>query len=327
MNMGLPWSSLASAISNIKMDHQAAYFLQQFLNAAQLASFYMPLAAAFALIQAITRRVFLSFGDFAMFGSFAAVYVCFGRLLQGDSDIVAALTALAVAMICAGALGKAAAKNVFAPLIKGKALPFMITSLGFSIAIQELMRLTSQSRDIWIPPLFHGQNLYLVQGSYPVILTLNNFIAMVVSLTSLITLGLILRRTQFGRNWQAVSQNEKLAMLCGIQTSRVIELTFIFGSALAAVAGWTTAITYGGTSSFVGLMLGFKAMFAAVVGGFGSVRGALLGAISLATLEVLWSASFGTAYRDAGVFGIIIVILLLKPEGLGGDATHRESEA
>ena len=308
------------------MDHQAAYFVQQLLNTAQLASFYMPLAAAFALIQAITRRVFLSFGDFAMFGSFAAVYVCFGRLLQGDSDLMAALIALVVAMFCAGALGQAAARNVFAPLIKGKALPFMIASLGFSIALQELMRLTSQSRDIWIPPLFHGEKLYLIQGDYPVILTLNNFIAMAISLSSIIALGLILRRTQFGRNWQAVSQNEKLAMLCGIRTSQVVEFTFIFGSALAAVAGWTTAITYGGTSSFVGLMLGFKAMFAAVVGGFGSVRGALLGAISLAALEVLWSASFGTAYRDAGVFGIIIVILLLKPEGLGGDASHRESE-
>ena len=327
MNAVLPWSSLASAISNTKMDHQAAYFLQQLLNTAQLASFYMPLAAAFALIQAITRRVFLSFGDFAMFGSFAAVYVCFGRLLQGDSDLVAALLALAAAMICAGALGQAAARNVFAPLIKGKALPFMIASLGFSIAIQELMRLTSESRDIWIPPLFHGEKFYLVQGDYPVILTLNNFVAMAVSLSSIILLGLILRRTRFGRNWQAVSQNEKLAMLCGIKTSRVTELTFVFGSALAAVAGWTTAITYGGTSSFVGLMLGFKAMFAAVVGGFGSVRGALLGAISLAALEVLWSASFGTAYRDAGVFGIIIVILLLKPEGFGGDANYRESEA
>ncbi len=326
MNGVWRWSLLACAISNIEMDHQAAYFLQQFLNAAQLASFYMPLAAAFALIQAITRRVFLSFGDFAMFGSFAAVYICFGRLLQGDSDFVAAFLALAAAMLCAAALGKVAAQQVFAPLIKGRALPFIIASLGFSIAIQELMRISSESRDIWIPPLFSGQKLNLVEGNYPVILTLNSFVAMAISFSSLMALGFILRRTQFGRNWQAVSQNEKLAMLCGIRTAHVVELTFIFGSALAAVAGWTTAITYGGTSSYVGLMLGFKAMFAAVVGGFGSLRGALLGAISLAALEVLWSASFGTAYRDAGVFSIIIVILLLKPEGLGGDTTHRESE-
>ena len=308
------------------MNHQGAYILQQALNIAQLACFYMPLAAAFALIQAITKRVFLSFGDFAMFGSFAAVYICFGRLLQGDSDLMAALLSLAAAMICAGALGQAAARFVFAPLMKGASLSFMIAALGFSIALQELMRLTSDARDIWVPPLFRGLAIRLVDTPYPVNLTLSSLLAMGLSVASLIALGLLLKRTQFGRKWQAVAQNETLARLCGVNAPRIIEVTFIVGSALAAVSGWTSAISYGGTNFFVGVMLGFKAMFAAVIGGFGSVRGAIIGAGFLAILEVVWSANFGTNYRDAGVFGIIIFILLLKPEGLGGDATHRESE-
>ena len=308
------------------MNLHAAYVLQQALNIAQLACFYMPLAAAFALIQAITKRVFLSFGDFAMFGSFAAVYICFGRLLQGDSDLMAALLSLAAAMICAGALGQAAARFVFAPLMKGASLSFMIAALGFSIALQELMRLTSDARDIWVPPLFRGLAIRLVDTPYPVNLTLSSLLAMGLSVASLIALGLLLKRTQFGRKWQAVAQNETLARLCGVNTPRIIEVTFIVGSALAAVSGWTSAISYGGTNFFVGVMLGFKAMFAAVIGGFGSVRGAIIGAGCLAILEVVWSANFGTSYRDAGVFGIIIFILLLKPEGLGGDAAHRESE-
>ena len=308
------------------MNLHAAYVLQQALNIAQLACFYMPLAAAFALIQAITKRVFLSFGDFAMFGSFAAVYICFGRLLQGDSDLMAALLSLAAAMICAGALGQAAARFVIAPLMKGASLSFMIAALGFSIALQELMRLTSDARDIWVPPLFRGLAIRLVDTPYPVNLTLSSLLAMGLSVASLIALGLLLKRTQFGRKWQAVAQNETLARLCGVNTPRIIEVTFIVGSALAAVSGWTSAISYGGTNFFVGVMLGFKAMFAAVIGGFGSVRGAIIGAGCLAILEVVWSANFGTSYRDAGVFGIIIFILLLKPEGLGGDAAHRESE-
>ena len=308
------------------MNHQGAYILQQALNIAQLACFYMPLAAAFALIQAITKRVFLSFGDFAMFGSFAAVYICFGRLLQGDSDLTAALLSLAAAMICAGALGQAAARYVFAPLMKGASLSFMIAALGFSIALQELMRLTSDARDIWVPPLFRSQAIRMIDTPYPVNLTLSSLLAMGLAVASLIALGLLLKRTQFGRKWQAVAQNETLARLCGVNTPRIIEVTFIVGSALAAVSGWTSAISYGGTNFFVGVMLGFKAMFAAVIGGFGSVRGAIIGAGFLAILEVVWSANFGTSYRDAGVFGIIIFILLLKPEGLGGDATHRESE-
>jgi len=105
-----------------------------------------------------------------------------------------------------------------------------------------------------------------------------------------------------------------------------MEVTFLMGTALAAVSGWMAAITYDGTNFSVGIMLGFKAMFAAVAGGFGNVRGAVMGAISLAALEVVWSAAFGTTYRDVGVFSIIILVLLLKPEGLSGDARHRESE-
>ena len=308
------------------MNQQGAYVLQNLLNIVQLACFYMPLAAAFALIQAITRRVFLSFGDLAMFGSFAAVYICFGRLLQGDSDLTAALISLAAAMICSGALGVASARFIFAPLIKGSSLSFMIAALGFSISIQEVMRLTSDSRDIWVPPLFSRQTIKLVETPYPVNLTFTSLLAAAVSVCSLVALGLLLKRTQFGRMWQACAQNEILARLCGVNTSRVIETTFVVGAALAAVSGWTSAISYGGTNFFVGVMLGFKAMFAAVIGGFGSVRGAIIGAACLAVLEVIWSANFGTSYRDAGVFGIIIFVLLLKPEGLGGNAEHRESE-
>lgn len=211
------------------MNQSAAYVLQNLLNIVQLACFYMPLAAAFALIQAITRRVFLSFGDFAMFGSFAAVYICFGRLLQGDSDLTAALLSLAAAMICAGALGQVSARLIFAPLIKGSSLSFMIAALGFSIAIEEVMRLTTDARDVWVPPLFTRQAITLVSQPYPVKVTLSTLLAMSLSAVSLIALALLLKRTQFGRKWQACAQNEVLARLCGVNTPRVIELTFVVG--------------------------------------------------------------------------------------------------
>ncbi len=309
------------------MEHEAAYALQQFLNMAQLASFYAPLAVAFALIHAITRRVFLSFGEFAMFGSFAAVYVCFGRLLQGDSDLLAALLSLAAAAACAGALGQTAARHIFAPLIKTSALAFMIACVGFSIFIGELMRLTSESRDIWLPPLLQGDRLVLLSGVYPVAIIATNGLSLAASATALLALWGLLRFTRFGRNWQACSQNLSLAKLCGVNTERVILQTFVAGTAMAAVSGWTLSIIYGGTNFSSGMMLGFKAMFAAVAGGFGNVRGALLGAIFLSVAEVLWSAALGTTYRDVGVFVIIIFILLLRPEGLSGVAAYRESES
>lgn len=308
------------------MSQEFAYIVQQGLNSLQLASFYMPLAVAFALIQAVTRRVFLSFGDITMFGSFAAVYISFASLLRGDGDLTASLLGLVAASICAGALGLLVARLVFKPLIEHSAQAFMITSVGLSIMVQEIMRLQSQGRDIWIPPMFQGLRLVLWQDPALQITAVNLF-SIALSLATLFTVILALKYSRFGRNWQACAQEMALARLCGVNTQAVLEQTFMLGSALSATSGWIAAISYGGTSFSSGIMLGFKAMFAAVIGGFGSIRGAIMGAISLSVLEVLWSALFGTTYRDVGVFSFIVCVLLLRPEGLAGIGAQRESEA
>jgi branched-chain amino acid transport system permease protein len=308
------------------MNHQLGYVLQQFLNFIQLTSFYVPLAVAFALIQAITRKVFLSFGDVAMFGSFAAVYVCFASLLNGFEELSAALLALALAILCAGAFGFVSARFIFAPLIQKSNQACMIAAIGFSIAAQEFMRLQSGARDIWIPPLF--QEFKIRFWSEPV-LQFSGIVGLsiLIALVAITALAIVLKYSQFGRNWQACAQELSLAKLCGVNIDQVIAHTFMLGSGLAAVSGWIVAISYGGTSFSSGLMLGFKAMFAAVVGGFGSVEGAIFGALALAALEVIWSATFSMSYRDVGVFSIIIFILLLRPEGLAGLSIRRESES
>jgi branched-chain amino acid transport system permease protein len=308
------------------MTKELAYFLQQAINAAQLATFYVPLAVAFALIQAITRKVFLSFGDIAMFGSFAAVYVCFASLLRGEEEITAALLSLVLAILCAGAFGNVTARFVFAPLINRSAQAFMIAALGFSIALQELMRLQSGNRDIWIPPLFQGNDIVFLSGKFILQIPAMTAFSMILAIITVAGLAALLVFTRFGRNWQACSQEISLAKLCGVNTESVMRQTFMLGAGLSAVSGWIAAISYGGTNFSSGLMLGFKAMFAAVIGGFGSVKGAIIGAISLAVLEVLWSATFSTAYRDLGVFSFIVFVLLLRPEGLAGISTRRESE-
>ncbi len=308
------------------MTKDLAYFFQQLINVVQLSTFYVPLAVAFALIQAITRKVFLSFGDVAMFGSFGAVYVCFASLLQGYDDLTAALFSLLVAILCTASFGHVTARFVFAPLINKSAQAFMIAAIGFSIAIQELMRLQTGGRDIWIPPLFQGNDLVFSSGQYILQMPAVTALSIGLSIFTVAGLAAVLKFTRFGRNWQACSQEISLAKLCGINTESVMRQTFMLGAGLAAVSGWMVAISYGGTSFSSGLMLGFKAMFAAVIGGFGSVKGAVLGAISLAVLEVLWSGWFSTSYRDVGVFSFIVLVLLLRPEGLAGIGAQRESE-
>lgn len=303
------------------------YWLQQLLNATMLASFYVPLAVAFALIQGITRRVFLSFGDLAMYGSFAAIYACFAALLRGNGDGLAAASALVLAISCGAALGWGLARFVFGAALLQSAQAFMIASIGLSIALQEGLRIQSMSRDVWIPPLFEGAALFAIKGSFNVKVTLMAAIALGVSITATALVAAVIKFTAMGRNWRACAQSIILAKLCGVNTDRTLVATFALASGLAAVPGWMSAISYGGTNFTIGLMMGFKAMFAAVVGGFGSIKGAVIGAIALAFLEVAWSAMFSTAYRDAGVLAIIVFILLLKPDGLAGFTGKRESEA
>jgi branched-chain amino acid transport system permease protein len=308
------------------MSTDPAYWFQQFLNMVQLASFYVPLATAFALIQGITRRVFLSFGDIAMYASFAAIYACFAGLVRGDGEALSAFYALLLAMACTGALGLTIARGLFGKNLVSTAQGFMIASIGLSIALQEVMRLQSMSRDIWIPPLFENLAFIDMPGTFRVKMTLMSAVAISVSIISMVIFLVSLKITRFGQHWRACEQSLPLARLCGIDTDNVVAMTFVVGAGLAAVSGWTSAVSYGGTNFSIGLMLGFKAMFASVVGGFGSLRGAIVGAIALAAIEVGWSAAFSTTYRDVAVFTIIILILVLKPEGLAGSARIRESE-
>jgi branched-chain amino acid transport system permease protein len=308
------------------MAHEAAYALQQALNTLQLVAFYLPLALAFAMLQGITRRIFLSFGDFAMFGSFAAVYICFASLLRGWGDVTAACLSLLAAGACGAALGLVVARLAMGSTLLRAPLAYMIASLGLGIFIEELMRLETQSRDIWVPPLFPGETALALDGPFPVHISTMAAFAICVSLLACISTGLLLKVTRFGRAWQAVSQAPVLAALCGLNELAVITTTFALGGALAGVTGWTASISYGGANFGIGLMAGFKAMFASVIGGFGTLRGAVAGTLVLAAAEVCWSAAFSTAYRDVAVFGLAVVLLIFRPEGILGSSSHRESE-
>ncbi len=308
------------------IDHAFGYWLQQFLNALTLASFYTPLAVAYALVQGITNKIFLSFGDFAMYAAFAAIYAALLGQVSGNEAVVVLLGAIAAAIVCSAALGKFAASYVFAPLIGKSSQAFMIGSIGISIALQELMRIQSGNRDLWLPIFFDGANIKLHGGAFPVQIGFMQITAIFLSTVAVALVLYVMTYTAIGRYWMACSQSEKLARLCGVNTANVLKWTCVASAALASVSGWIVAVAYGGVTFSMGLMLGFKAMFASVIGGFGTLNGAIVGGLFLAIVETLWTATFPLAYRDVGVFGLIILILMLKPEGILGTAFRRESE-
>jgi branched-chain amino acid transport system permease protein len=308
------------------ISHDFGYWLQQFLNALTLASFYMPLAVAYALVQGITNKIFLSFGDFAMYAAFAAIYAALAGQVAGNETVLVLLGSIGIAIACSSALGKFAANQVFAPLISKSSQAFMIASVGISIVLQEIMRIQSGNRDLWLPVFFDGQNVKIYDGPFPVQIGFMQIIAILLSLAAISVLAYVMNRTATGRFWMACSQSERLARLCGVNTSNVLVWSCVGSAALASVSGWIVAVAYGGVTFSMGLMLGFKAMFASVIGGFGTLNGAIVGGLFLAFVETLWTATLPLAYRDVGVFGFIILILVLKPEGILGSAVRRESE-
>jgi branched-chain amino acid transport system permease protein len=308
------------------MDHTTGYVLQQVVNVVQLASFYLPLALAFAIVQAITRRIFLAFGSLAMFASFAAIYTCYAGLLRGDSDLLSALWSLAAAVACGAALGVVTARVFLGKDLLQSPLAFMIASIGLAIAVQEVMRIKSMGRDVWVPPLFQGQYVFVLEGGFDVRLPAMTALAITAASVAVVGVVLLLGHTRLGLQWRAASQSLRLTALCGVDSLRIAALSFGLAGALAGVTGWTAAISYGGANASIGLMVGFKAMFASVIGGFGSLRGAAAGAITLAILEVAWSSMFSTSYRDVAVFAFIIAALVLRPEGILSTLQSRESE-
>ena len=308
------------------MSQQAAYIIQQLVNMAQLASFYLPLALAFAIMQSTTRRIFLGLGEVAMFASFAAIYMCFSGLLRGEEDIVSALEALGLAIICGAALGYVIARVALGKNLLQSPLAFMIASIGFAIALEETMRIATSARDIWVPPLFSGETLFEIPGDFPIKISVIAGLGIVVGASAIAVACAILKWTRFGLVWRACCQSLKLAGLSGIDADAVSRLAFALAGGLAGVTGWTSAIVYGGANFSVGLMIGFKAMFASVIGGFGTLSGAVVGTLALAFIEVFWSANFSTAYRDVAVFAIMVLALIIKPEGLLGQHSTRESE-
>ena len=301
------------------------YWLQQAINCLVLASFYVTLATAYALLQGITNRIILSFGDFATYGAFAAVYAALWALLDGEDGIAVVAIALLAGMTAAAALGRASHALVFAPIIRGPGQAVMIASIGLSIVLQEVMRLQSGARDQWLPPPFSG-GIGLTDGVFPVQIGYTQIAVIATTFGAIAGLLAMMRYSTMGRLWRATSQNALLAQLSGVNIGSVFQWSFVAASVLASIAGWAIAVGYGGVSFAMGLVLGFKAMFAAIIGGFGTIGGAIAGGIFLAFMETAWTAAFPMAYRDVATFGIIILILTLKPEGLLGNGQRRESE-
>jgi branched-chain amino acid transport system permease protein len=301
--------------------------VQQVVNASLVGALYSLLAVAYALLHGITNRIVLSFGDLATFGAFTTISVMTFMLFSDWQAGLAIIVVFILAAAAAAGLGAVVQTGVFTPLVSSPTQAIMIASIGISITLQEGLRVQSGGREQWLSPIFADPLLNVDFDGFAVHVSGMQFIILGVSAVLLTSLVLVLGRSSAGRLWRACSQNLVLARLCGIDTDRVLTWTGVAAAAFAAASGWIIAIGYGGVSFYMGLVFGLKALFATIIGGFGTVGGAIVGGFLLAAIETLWSAYFPIVYRDVVVFAIVILIFIIKPDGLLSVGLRRDSEA
>jgi branched-chain amino acid transport system permease protein len=300
-------------------------FLQHLVNGLSVGTVYALIALGYTMVFGVLKLINFAHGDIYMVGAFAGYYLgtSFG---QGESTTVAgaALVTLGAMAIC-GALGYVIERFAYRPLRHRPRLTALITAIGVSFLLEYGFQLAPIVRSpIEFPPgpsprffpalLDLGEPFELAGATLPRIDALGFAFAIVLMLA----LQWIVYRTRFGTAMRAVSFDPTVAGLMGIPVNRIISWTFVLGSALAAAAGIINASSRPRIEPLFGLMSGLKAFVAAVLGGIGSVPGAMVGGLVLGLTEEYVAGYTSSQYRDAIAFTVLIVVLLVRPEGLFG---------
>jgi branched-chain amino acid transport system permease protein len=288
--------------------------LQQLVNGLILGSFYALVALGYSMVYGIIKLLNFAHGDIYMTGAFIclSVYGAVSGVLPGWTGIAVSVLA---AMAVSGLLGFLAQKFAYRPLLSAPRLSLLITAIGVSLVISNTVMVITKSQ-----PLFFtsglDNSLGIKFGSITV--TYIQIIMLAVSAILMISLTLFINRTMMGKAMRAIALDQDTCALVGINVNKIIGLTFVLGSALAAIAGGMACVYYGNVQYNMGYMIGIKAFTAAVIGGIGSVPGAMLGGILLGLLEALGTQFLGSSWKDVFAFGLLILILILRPNGLLG---------
>jgi branched-chain amino acid transport system permease protein len=304
------------------------YFLQLGVSALTVGCLYGLLAIGYSLVYGIIGKINLAFGPIAIVGAYAAFIGVAVLALLGAGIPPAGLLAVLLMVVVVGAVhGLATECVVFRPLRETPSQAPLIATVGLAILIQEYLRLTQGAADRWIQPVFSEAHQLAEAGGFTVTITTSQLL--ILGFTGVLYGGLwlLMSRSPFGRQARACADDVEMAAFCGINVERVIALTFSLGAAYAGVAGFVVLLRYGGVRFYDGYLLGFKALTAAILGGIGSVPGAMLGGLLIGALETFWAGYLNLAYEDVAVFGLLAAILVWRPQGLLGQPVRLANDA
>ena len=289
-------------------------FLQQLINGISLGSIYALVALGYTMVYGVMRLINFAHGDVYMLGAYFGYYL--SRMLQGrlPGHLLDAIVVMALSMAGCALVGMLMERFAYRPVRKASRLTMLIIAIGVSLLIENGSQLLFGADPKFFPQLIPETHISLGGLS----LTNQQVIVLVTAVILMILLNLFIYRTRTGKAMRAVSFNLDAAKLMGIDTDRIISLTFALGSALAAAGGILVSINIPGIDPLMGVMTGLKAFVAAVLGGIGNIFGAVLGGLILGLAEVMVAGYGSSTYRDAIAFLLLIAILLFKPSGILG---------
>jgi branched-chain amino acid transport system permease protein len=320
-------------------------FLNYTMGGLVFGAIYALIALGYTMVYGVLQLINFAHSEVFMYGTFATAWVFV--LLHGTGSanwslgkaLPILLVALVAAMLMSALIALLLERFAYRPLINKNApkLIALISAIGASFALSEAMGLRDRfakwlhldnklanyvspgkARDVYVNPVTIDDHTLFSIGGYSV--TDVDLMIVVAALVMMIALDQLVRRTRFGRGIRAVAQDPEAAALMGVNATRVVQITFLIGGLMAGAAATLYMVKIGSTKLNSGFILGVKAFTAAVMGGIGNLRGALLGGLLLGVMENWGSAVFGQQWKDVVAFVLLVLILLVRPSGLLGEA-------
>jgi len=291
---------------------------QQLINGLILGSIYGLIAIGYTMVYGIIGMINFAHGEIYMISAYLfAIFLALCGAFGVDSLPVALLVTLALTIAVTATYGWAVERIAYRPLRGSSKLAPLISAIGMSLVLQNYVQLAQGAREQGMRELFGGV-LRFGSGSDFFQVTYIQLLIVAAAIAAMAALTFLIRRTPLGRACRATQEDRIMAGLLGIDTDRVISLVFVIGASMAAVAGVLITLNFGSFDFYIGFLAGVKAFMAAVLGGIGSLPGAMLGGIVLGLAESLFAGFVKTDYKDVFAFVLLVSVLIFRPSGLLG---------
>jgi branched-chain amino acid transport system permease protein len=303
-----------------------AFLLQQLINALTIGAIYALIALGYTMVYGVLRLINFAHSEMFMTGGHVAVFLlAIGASFSGPGWV---LLVFGVTFVAIGFLGVGIEVTAYRPLRGGSRLAPMLSALGVAIILQNVVMLFISRRPLPFPAFLPPVSFDL----FGAVVTLKQLFILAIALLLMLGLTRFVNTTRFGIQIRAVSENAQTAQLLGINVNRVISLIFFIGPGLGALAGMLYASYYGIVVFSMGFIIGLKAFIAAILGGIGSIPGAMLGGFALGMLEtfgagllpMLTNGVVGSEYRDIFAFSVLVIVLIFRPAGFLGENVTEE---